>query len=46
MFQMKTEVNIKVEDEYFYDKNMPTEDELKHAEEFARKMIGGNVNGN
>ena len=31
---------IKVEEEYFYSKNKPTDDELKDAENFAKKMIG------
>ena len=31
---------IKVEEEYFYSKNKPTDDELKDAEKFAKKMIG------
>ncbi len=31
---------IKVEEEYFYSKSKPTDDELKDAEDFVKKMIG------
>ena len=30
---------IKVEEKYFYAKNKPTDDELKKAEDFAKKFV-------
>ena len=33
------EKGISVEEEYFYAKNRPTDDELKEAENFAKKFI-------
>jgi len=36
-----TEKGIDVEESFFYAKNNPTDDELKKAEKFARRIIGG-----